>query len=162
MGDSLLKGTEGPICWPDATHRNVCCFLGARVRDIAKKVTHLVRPTNYYPLLVFQAGNDELARRSPRAIKRDFRALGWLVKGSGAQVVFASALPIGGIDVDKQTHHINMWLRDWCNWHTFGFVDHGKVYVTLGLLAPDEMHLSQKGKRIFAQELAGLIGRALN
>ena len=31
-----------------------------------------------------------------------------------------------------------------------------------GLLASDGIHLSQKGKRVFAQELAGLIDRALN
>uniref|UniRef100_A0A8B9DT06 Uncharacterized protein n=1 Tax=Anser cygnoides TaxID=8845 RepID=A0A8B9DT06_ANSCY len=124
MRDSLLKGTEGPICLPDPTHREVCCLPGARVRDFAKKVKRLVQPTDYYPLLVFQAGNDEVATRSPRAIKRDFRALGRLLKRSGAQVVFASVLPIGGIDTDKQTHHINTWLRDWCNQQNFRFFDH--------------------------------------
>ena len=76
MGGSLLKGTEGPICRLDPTRREVCCLPGAGVRDIARKVTYLVWPTDYYPLLFFQAGNDEVARRSLRAIKRDFRALG--------------------------------------------------------------------------------------
>ena len=73
MGDSLVKGTEGPTCRPGPTPREVCCLPGAQVRDIAKKVTRLVQPTDYYPLLIFQAGNDEVARRSPGAIKRDFR-----------------------------------------------------------------------------------------
>ncbi|XP_066848127.1 uncharacterized protein [Anser cygnoides] len=145
MGVSLLKGTEGPMCRPDPTHSEVCCLPGARVRDLAKKVKCLVQPTGYYPLLVFQAGNDEVTMRSPRAIKRDFRALGRLLKGSGAQVVFASVLPIGGIAADKRSHHINMWLRDWCDRQNFRFFDHGKVYVTPGLLSPDGMRLSQRG-----------------
>ena len=75
MGGSLLKGTEGPIYRPDPTHREVCCLPGARVRDFAKKVKRLVRPTDYYPLLVFQAGSDEVATRSPKAIKGDFKDL---------------------------------------------------------------------------------------
>jgi len=37
-----------------------------------------------------QVGGDKIAERSPKAIKRDFRALRQLVEGSGAQVVFSS------------------------------------------------------------------------
>lgn len=110
MGDSLLKGTEGLIHHPDPTHREVCCLPGAVIRDIARKVTHLVQPSDYYLLLIFQAGNDEVARRSPRAIKRDFRALGHLFKGSAAQVVFPSVLLIGGVSIDSQTWLVNTWL----------------------------------------------------
>lgn len=33
------------------------------------------QPLDYYPLLIFCAGNDEVPIRSPRAIKRGFRAL---------------------------------------------------------------------------------------
>lgn len=51
MGDSLSKGTE--ICRLDPTHTQVCCLPGARVRDIARKVTHLLRPSDYYPLMDF-------------------------------------------------------------------------------------------------------------
>jgi len=36
------------------------------------------------------------------------------------------------------------------------------AYTALGWLASDGINLSQKGKRIFAQELVGVIGRALN
>lgn len=38
-----------------------------------------------------------------------------------------------------------------------GFVDHGTIYLT-----PDRMHLSQRRKRVLAQELTGFVGRALN
>lgn len=54
--------------------REVCCFPGARVRDIARKLTPLVQ--FYYPLLVFQISNEEISSRSPRGLKKDFKALG--------------------------------------------------------------------------------------
>ena len=76
--------------------------------------------------------------------------------------MFASVVPIGGIYADKRAHHISTWLADWCNQQNVGFFDHGKVYVTPGLLSPDGMCLPERGVRILAQELAGLIVRALN
>jgi len=36
------------------------------------------------------------------------------------------------------------------------------VYTTPGLLAPNGMHLSQRRKGVFVQELPGLISRTLN
>ena len=47
-------------------------------------------PSDYYPLLVIQAGNNEVVERSLKSLKKDFKALGWLIEGSGAQVVFSS------------------------------------------------------------------------
>ncbi|KAK4830603.1 hypothetical protein QYF61_012029 [Mycteria americana] len=79
VGDSLLRGTEGPICWMDPPLREVCCLPGARVRDVTRILPSLVRPSDYYPLLLFHVGGDDTATRSPRAIKRDFRALGRLL-----------------------------------------------------------------------------------
>ena len=84
---------------------------------------------NYYPLLVMQVGGDEITERIPKAIKRNFRALGQLVKGSGAQVVFSSIPSVAEkiIERDRRTHLINRWLRDWCHWWNFIFFDHGEV-----------------------------------
>jgi len=46
------------------------------VRDVARKLPGLVRPSDYCPLFVVQVGSDEIMERNPKAIKRDFRALG--------------------------------------------------------------------------------------
>jgi len=75
---------------PYSSHREVCCLPGVWVRDVAKKLPGLVQPSDYYPFLVMLVGGDKIAERSPKAIKRDFRALGRLVEESGAQVVFSS------------------------------------------------------------------------
>jgi len=111
-----------------------------------------------------QVGGDEIAEGSPKAIKRDFRALGRLVEGSGAQVVFSSVPSVAGKNIERgrKTHLINRWLRDWCHRWNFGFFDHGEVYMAPGLLATDRVQLSQRRKRILTHELAGLIERALN
>jgi len=50
VGDSLLRGTEVPICQPDREAREVCCLLGAKVRDVAERRPQLVKSTDYYPL----------------------------------------------------------------------------------------------------------------
>ncbi|KAM9245426.1 LOW QUALITY PROTEIN: coiled-coil domain-containing protein 70 [Leptosomus discolor] len=76
---------EGPICQPDPSHREACCLPGAQVRDVSRKIPGLVRPSDYYLLLVMQVGSDEVVERSPKVIKRDFRELGRLIEGSGEQ-----------------------------------------------------------------------------
>ena len=76
IGDSLLRGTEGPICRPDPLLREVCCLPGAQVKDVTRKLPTVVQPSDYYLFLLFHVGSDELAIRSTREIKRDFRALG--------------------------------------------------------------------------------------
>ena len=51
VGDSVLRGTEGPICRLDPSHWEVCSFPGAQVRDTTRKFPKLVRSTDYFPLL---------------------------------------------------------------------------------------------------------------
>ena len=87
IGDSFLRGTKGLICCSDQSHREVCCLPGAWVRDVARNITHLVKPSDYYPLPVFHIGNKKVGKRSSWVIKRDLRALGRLLKGSGTGCV---------------------------------------------------------------------------
>lgn len=92
VGDSLLKGTEGPVCQVDPTHGEVCSLPGARVEAIPRKLPDLVSPSDYSPLGRIQAGSDEIAETSLEATKRDFRGLRQLLDGVGTQVVFSSIL----------------------------------------------------------------------
>lgn len=48
VGDSLLRGTEGPICRLDPSRREVCCLPSAQVRDITRKLP--VRDYSFMPL----------------------------------------------------------------------------------------------------------------
>ena len=164
VGDSILRGVEGPIRRLDMLHREVCCLPGAQVKDLMAQLPALGRAKDYYPLLVSQVGSDDITRRSPKAMKRDFRSLGKLIQGLGAQIVFSSIPSAGEMDEEeyRRTQQMNLWLQDWCYRQGFGFFNHGLVYKTPDILALDGMHLSQRGKRILGQELSGLIDRALN
>jgi len=79
-------------------------------------------------------------------------------------VVFSSIPSVAGksTERDRKTHLMNRWLRHWCRQWNFGFFDHDEVYRATGLLVTDGVQMSQRGKRILAHELAGLIKRALN
>ncbi|PKU36680.1 adaptin ear-binding coat-associated protein 1 [Limosa lapponica baueri] len=84
-------------------------------------------------------------------MKKDFKALGQLVKGSGAQVVFSSAPPVMGTNewTNKKIRQINTWLHNWCYHQGFGYSDHSLIYRTPGLLENDGKTLSQKGKSVW-------------
>jgi len=142
----------------------VCCLPGARVKDVRKKLPSLVWPTDYYPLLLFQVGSDDLGRTSLRILKKDFRALRRQVKGSRAQVVFSSVpSAIGnnkGLDIIGQ--HIKTWLRAWCAQQRFGFFDLISVCESLGWLAADRSGFSHRLREVLRQELGRFIHRALN
>lgn len=77
---------------------------------------------------------------------------------------FSYDLPVAGNSTDRnrQTQLVHTWLQGWCHWHSFVLLDRGMVYTTPGLLAPNGMHLSQRRKGVFVQELPGLISRTLN
>ncbi|KAK4807100.1 hypothetical protein QYF61_018441 [Mycteria americana] len=92
IGDSLLRGTEAPICHPDNFSREVCCLPGAHIRNITERLPSLVNPTDYDPLLIFYVGSNDTVTRQLRTIKRD--CIVPQSKGSGAQVVLSSILPL--------------------------------------------------------------------
>ncbi|RMC06501.1 hypothetical protein DUI87_15937 [Hirundo rustica rustica] len=164
VGDSLLRGTEGPICRPDPSHREVCCLPGTQVRNITERLPRLIWPSDYYPLLILQAGSDQIEKRGVKAIKREFRALGQEVDRTGIQVVFCSVPLVAekNDERNRRTHIFNKWLKGWCYRQNFGFFDHGATFMAPALLESDGIHLSVKGRRFLAHELADLIERALN
>ena len=86
------------------------------------------------------------------------------MRESGAQVIFKSLLPVVGSDIgrNRQSKSVNTRLCGWCHSHSFGFFDNGMAYAAPDLLESDEIHLSQRSKRVFAEELVGLIDRDLN
>ena len=151
------RGMEGPICWPDPTRRETCSLPWARVRDIAGRLPSLICPSVYYPLLIVQAGSEEVSKKSLKAIKDDFRGLGRVIEGTGVRVVIASVLSVAGRDteLDLKTHLLNKWLKSRCRHRSLGVFHHGAIYLAPGMTATDGSGLSQRGKRVLAEELSG-------
>lgn len=144
VGDSRCRETEHPICQMDPFHRQVCCLLGTWVRDVIRRLPGLIEPSDYYPLLVVvQLGSDKVDERSLTAVKKNFRALRQQIEGTGAQVVFSSVPLVAGRNAERnrRSHLMNMWLKGH-QW-SFGFGDHGAVYMASGLLETNGVCLSE-------------------
>lgn len=47
VDDSILKGLEAPICRPDPLHRAVCCLPRAQIKDVTRKLSSAMQPSNY-------------------------------------------------------------------------------------------------------------------
>ncbi|XP_070605406.1 uncharacterized protein [Erythrolamprus reginae] len=163
IGDSILRGTEPPICRPDNQSREVCCLPGAKISDITENLTKILKPTDYYPLLVIHAGINDTGK-DMNQIMKDYDHLGNTIRKTGAQVVFSSILPTRGRHPtrERKIPQINHWLKGWCRHKNFGFLDHGLHYLQEGLLASDGLHLTRAGKNLLGNRLAQLIRRALN
>uniref|UniRef100_A0A8B9C455 SGNH hydrolase-type esterase domain-containing protein n=1 Tax=Anser brachyrhynchus TaxID=132585 RepID=A0A8B9C455_9AVES len=146
-GDSLFGGTEAPVCSPDNLSREVCCLPGAHVRDVRNALPQLIKPEDYYPLVVIQVGSREAATRKMSNIKKDFASLGRMLKGSGVQVVFSSVLPLGGWDPERRRRmgQVNDWLRGWCPDQGFGYFNLGQSFEKPGMWADDQLQLSKWG-----------------
>jgi len=142
----------------------VCCLLGPKARDVAKRVPQFVKSTDYYPLSLFHTGTNDTASENVGRIKEDFKALGVKAKSFGAQVIFSSILPAGGRGSarNRAIMGINSWLHGWCCHEGFVFYDNGTSFSDYNLSERDWTHLSRKGKGVFDSRLANLVWRALN
>ena len=134
------------------------------MRDVARITIRLIKPSDYYSLLVFRNGNEEVSKRSSWVTKRDFRALVKLLKGSGAQAVFSSVPSVGDWDLDKKRRAdmLKKWLCKWCRTQGFGYYGLGCSLEKGGMLTVDGNQLSRRPTNILGSKLAGLVSRALN
>jgi len=91
------------------------------VMGITRRLPSLVHPSDYYPLLIVQAGSNE---RSLSALKMDLRRLGWLVERVRVQVVFSCIPSMARKDTERtwKTHLINTYLRVWCQCSAFSVI----------------------------------------
>lgn len=68
VGDLLLRGTKGPVCQPDPSHRDVCCLPRASIRDTSSRFPGVLWPTDYYSMLVVHVSSDEDDKRNTGVI----------------------------------------------------------------------------------------------
>lgn len=162
--EPLLSGTEAPISRLDPLFRKVCCLPGARIRVATTILKSLVQPSGYYPFLLFHMGTNDVATKNLRLTKRDFRAMGRMLKNLEAQVVVSSILPKMGEDSGRNrwAQDINTWLWNWCFCHSFGFLNDQRNLHIQGMVGPDGIHLSQREKCPFQHKLVGLMEAALS
>lgn len=164
IGDSVLRGTEVPICLPNNLSIEVCCLLGTYIQDIEKRIPGRIKLEYCYHLLVFQARSHEIATRKQKNIKEDFTSLGKMLKGLGAQVVFSVVLPFRDWDPGKRqrTDQLNDCLHGWCHAEGCGCYGLGCTFDKPGMLMWDGILLTRRSENTLGSKLDGLITRALN
>lgn len=161
VGDSFLRGTEGLKRWMNAPLGKVCCLPGIQAQNNSRKLPSLTQL--YDPLLVFHVGGSGAATSQSKGHPKRLQPLGLVGKGSGAHNF--SPYPSScwqKQEVRNRWTQPSSWLCGWCHCQNFGSFDNGMGYTAPGLLPSGKIHLSQKEKRLFAQEHGEVIDRALN
>jgi len=100
--------------------------------------------------------------RKLKNVKKDFASFGKVLKGSGVQAEFSSALPAGIWHPGRwrRTCQVNDWLRGWRLDQGFGCFELGQALEKLGIWAPDGLQVSKQGRSVRGNKLSGLITRA--
>ena len=109
-------------------------------------------------------GASDIDSSSLENIKKDYRALGEVVRGSGAQIVSSSILQDKGEDLKKARWiwQVNKWLEQWCHSQGFRYLEHRTQFGKPGVLGAGGAGLTTKGKCGFGRRLARLVKKALN
>lgn len=76
VGDSFLRRTEAPICFPDLESREMWRLLGGHIQGITERLPELIHPSHYYPVLLVHMGISVTASSDMKQIREDYEALG--------------------------------------------------------------------------------------
>jgi len=74
-GDSLLWGTEAPICHTDNFSRDICCLSGAHISDNKKRWLYLTEQDYSCPVFLIQVGSQEAVTRKPKILWKTLHPL---------------------------------------------------------------------------------------
>ncbi|XP_059572117.1 uncharacterized protein LOC109285574 [Alligator mississippiensis] len=147
VGNSLLRGIEGVIRHLDHVVWEVCCLPRAQIQHVTARIPDLIRPSNYYPIVLNHMRTNDTARSSPGQIMSDYKALGARLQSSGVPVTFLLIHPVSGHGPHRDSciREFNMQLQSWCHCAGFGFLDHGPYFQERGMLERDSFYLSSEG-----------------
>ena len=73
VGDSLLCGIKAQLCREDPWTHQVCCLLGAQIRDVTERLPKLIKPTYTYPFLLIHVGTNDIAKQTWEGNSRTLR-----------------------------------------------------------------------------------------
>ena len=127
-----------------------------------QRLSRLVWPLDYYPLLLFHVDSNDTTRDHLEHIMCNYGALGERLKGVGAHVVFLS--PSSGRERTGRNGlilQVNNWLHGWCHRQDFYYYDCRTLSEEQGLLKRNRIHPTMWVKSAFANRLENLARRAV-
>lgn len=136
-GNSLLRGMEGPVCWPDPTHKEVLPPWGPHKRQHQETC----QPGMAHWLSV-SVGFSDRQQWNPIKKAAEWRRTSgpWDNWSRDLEYKLYFVLPVAGNDGvrNRKIMQNNTWLRDWCDQQDFGVFDHRSVFTTPSLLATNK------------------------
>ncbi|XP_072928743.1 uncharacterized protein [Hemitrygon akajei] len=157
IGYSIVRGADRRFCGEDRESWMVCCFPGARVRDISDRVQVILEREGKNPDVVVHVGTNDVGRMSEGVLRREFRELGAKLKSRTSRVTISGLLPVPRASEarNRRIIQINTWLRGWCRREGFRFVDNWALFQgRWDLFRRDGLHLNWSGTNILAGKFA--------
>lgn len=120
-----------------------------------------VKNADFYPLLLFHVGMNDITSQNLGRIKEDYKALEMQLK-NGAQITFSFILPVRGKDAARKRciMEINIWLRECCHEY-FDFDDKGAFFDDYSLLGRNGINPPRRDKGIFSSRQSCFVRWAL-
>ncbi len=176
LGDSITDGWKLDEYFPGKGYINrgisgqttpqMLVRLRPDVIDLHPRVVLILAGTNDI------AGNT--GAMTTEAIERNYASMAELLRLHGAQVIFASVMPVHDSGTRKQTdrrdpakiRELNAWLRQYTREHKLGYVDYFSAMVGPdGLMKPelanDGLHPNAEGYQLIAPLAARAVEAAL-
>ena len=156
MGDSIVRKTDRVLNKGDDV---VVCLPGAQIEAITEKVKNIVGSGKGGSVLV-HVGTNNVEREDTTAIVMKYRNLVRTLKQTQVeQVILSGILPVIGRRGHKYRNcrgmAINMLVEKLCREEEVGFV--GKFCWNADMYMKDGLHLSGKGKVVFADGLSAAV-----
>ncbi|KAK4830595.1 hypothetical protein QYF61_012021 [Mycteria americana] len=154
---SSLRNAEGSSLKERSEWRQVYAQGNRRPLSLPTSPSQLPLYNRYEALDVEGQSKDDVddSPSTPEVLPRSERPTSHITTTSMRKKRWVVVVVVGSdIGRNRWTHSTNTRLHGWCHCHNFGFFDNGMVYMAPGLLASDGIHLSQRGKRVFAHELS--------
>ena len=165
IGDSLVRGTDRRFCGRNRDTRWVCCLPGARVSDVSERISQVLKGEGEQPQVVVHIGTNDLGRKRDKDVRQAFKDLGCKLKGRTNRVVISGLLPAPRDSEmrNREREELNTWLKGWCRWEGFSFLDNwGSFWGKWDLYKQDGLHLNLRGTNILGARFANVTVGGLN
>ncbi len=73
MGDSMVRRIERRFCGRDKDKRMVCCFPGAKIRDIRDRVSDTLKGENKLVQVIVHVGTNDVGGKKGRRYQTGVR-----------------------------------------------------------------------------------------
>ncbi|XP_077082881.1 uncharacterized protein LOC143736145 [Siphateles boraxobius] len=159
IGDSTVRHVHATL-GKSKVHSH--CFPGARVLDIAARVTEILNGDERVGAVVLHAGANDTRLRQTEVLKKDFRSLIDTVRSTSPEtsIIVSGPLPTYRRGHEKfiRLFALNEWLLSWCNEQKLIFVNNWNLFWERPrLFRADGLHPSRIGADLLSDNISKML-----